>query len=307
MQNLQKKFKQILSSIEDNHPAELSLSISGEQYVRRFVPPERLILLGGGTIAQALCSVAAPLGFSVLVVDDRPAFANTARFPKASAVYCDAFPHAIENIHVTAWDYVAVMTRGHRYDADCLRTLLSGTVPGYLGMVASKRRGLELRASLEREGYDRRVLNRIFSPIGLDIGARTPEEIAISITAELIQCRRQNRDAAHVPGLLPCTDASLPVVRFLAENDMPQVLLLLYEAHGSTPVKAGTMMALDQTLRTAGSIGGGCGEHAALMAARKLFGTHQERTMTIDLSHDGTEEDRMVCGGTMEVWMADVY
>lgn len=293
--------------MEHNHPAELSLSIHGEECVRRFVPPERLILLGGGTIAQALCAVAAPLGFSVLVVDDRPSFANTARFPDASAIYCDAFPHAIETIGVTAWDYVAVMTRGHRYDTDCLRTILNGTVPGYLGMVASRRRGLELRSSLAHEGYNRCVLDSIFSPIGLDIGAQTPQEIAISIAAELIQCRRQNRDAACVPGLLPCTDAALPVVRFLAENDAPKVLLLVYAAHGSTPVKAGTMMALDQTLRTAGSIGGGCGEHAALMAARKLLGTHQERTMALDLSHDGTETDQMVCGGMMEVWMADVY
>lgn len=290
----------------DHHPADLSMSISGEQYVRRFVPPERLILLGGGTIAQALCAVAAPLDFSVLVVDDRPSFANTERFPDASAVYCDAFSHAIREIGVTSWDYVAVMTRGHRYDADCLRTILNGEVPGYLGMVASRRRGLDLRSSLACEGYDRCVLDSIFSPIGLDIGAQTPQEIAISIAAELIHCRRQNRDAAQMPGLLPCTDAAMPVVRFLAENDAPQVLLLVYATHGSTPVKAGTMMALDQNLRTAGSIGGGCGEHAALMAARKLFGTHQERTITLDLRHDGTEADRMVCGGMMEVWMTDV-
>ena len=130
-------------------PAALTIDADGVQYTRNFMPQERLILLGGGTIAQPLCRYAADLGFELVVADDRPSFANHPRFPEAKQIVCDLFPAAIEKIGIRESDYVAVITRGHRYDADCLRELLRGTMPRYLGMIGSKRRTVGLLNMLE--------------------------------------------------------------------------------------------------------------------------------------------------------------
>ena len=90
----------------------MDLVIDNETYTRVFRPKERLILLGAGHIAQPLCEIASMLGFAVIVVDDRPLFANHPRFPQAEHIVCDAFPHAIEQLQIHAGDYVAVISRG---------------------------------------------------------------------------------------------------------------------------------------------------------------------------------------------------
>ena len=303
---LRTQFESILTQVRNGCTAQWELSIEGQHYLRRFLPKERLILLGGGTIAQALSPLAARLGFSVVVVDDRPAFANSAAFPDASELFCDSFSNAIAAIGIRAGDYVAVMTRGHRFDAQCLRAVLQGPLPRYLGMVASKRRAIELRNALEAEGFQRDALDAIHSPIGLDLNAITPEEIAVSIGAELIQCRRLGFDRHHKGSSLPNYDTNLGLLQFLADPDTKKVVLLVYETSGSTPVKAGTMMALGEDLRTVGTIGGGCGEHQALMAARALFLTEQCSSFTVDLSQDLAQEGGMACGGQMKIWLSFV-
>lgn len=123
---MRKQFAEILKQTQNNRIAQMDLVIDNETYTRVFRPKERLILLGAGHIAQPLCEIASMLGFAVIVVDDRPLFANHPRFPQAEHIVCDAFPHAIEQLQIHAGDYVAVITRGHRYDTDCLRTLLAG-------------------------------------------------------------------------------------------------------------------------------------------------------------------------------------
>ena len=112
------QFQQIEDAVSRGLPAALHFEAEGTAYVRSFRPQERLILLGGGNIAQPLCRYAADLGFEVIVADDRPSFANHPRFPEAKEIYCDLFPASIEKIGVREGDYFAVITRGHRYDAD---------------------------------------------------------------------------------------------------------------------------------------------------------------------------------------------
>ena len=97
-------------------------------------------------------------------------------FRQAEHIVCDAFPHAIEQLQIHAGDYVAVITRGHRYDTDCLRTLLAGTMPRYLGMLGSKRRTIALLHMLAQEGFAQDKLDSIHTPIGLDIGALSVQE-----------------------------------------------------------------------------------------------------------------------------------
>ena len=137
-------FEELYRSVCAGEAAVLAFEADGTVFIRNFRPAERLILLGGGHIAQPLCRYAADLGFSVTVVDDRPSFANQARFPEADQIICNAFPASIQSLDIRGNDYVAVITRGHRYDADCLRAILAGTFPRYLGMIGSKRRVIAL-------------------------------------------------------------------------------------------------------------------------------------------------------------------
>lgn len=287
-------------------PAALTIDADGVQYTRNFMPQERLILLGGGTIAQPLCRYAADLGFELVVADDRPSFANHPRFPEAKQIVCDLFPAAIEKIGIRESDYVAVITRGHRYDADCLRELLRGIMPRYLGMIGSKRRTVGLLNMLEEEGFSRADLDRIHTPIGLDIGALTVKEIAISIVAELIAERRRTTDRRSKSSILTAEDIDLPLLETAARGDIPKTLMLVYETSGSTPVKSGSYMVVDANTATAGTIGGGCSESAVMRQAYYLIGTGEHKCVTIDMSNDIAAQEGMVCGGQMKVLLADL-
>lgn len=299
-------FEELYRSVCAGEAAALAFEADGTAFIRNFRPAERLILLGGGHIAQPLCRYAADLGFSVAVVDDRPSFANQARFPEADQIICNAFPAAIQSLDIRGNDYVAVITRGHRYDADCVRTILAGTFPRYLGMIGSKRRVIALLNLLEEEGFPRDALDKIHAPIGIAINALTVKEIAISIVAELIQCRRENVNRRARETVLTAEDIDLPLLEFLARDEAPKALLTVYETSGSTPVKPGAMMAVDRNFRMVGTIGGGCGENAVLMEAYRLIGTGERRCVTIDMSNDVAEEEGMVCGGQMKVLIEDV-
>ena len=300
------QLKEAYEAVRAGRPAFLSLQSAEDTYVRNFRSRERLILLGGGHIAQPLCRYGADLGFLVTVVDDRLTFANRALFPDAAEVICDSFSNAIRKLRISENDYVAVITRGHRYDADCLRELLPGTFPRYLGMIGSKRRVIALLQLLEDEGFARRDLDRIHAPIGVAINALTVKEIAVSIIAELIQCRRADVDRRSSETLLVSEDIDLPLLEFLTRDEAPKALLIVYDTGGSTPVKSGAMMAVDKNNRAVGTIGGGCIENAVLKDARRLIGTGEVRCVTIDMSNDVAEEEGMVCGGSMKVLIADV-
>ena len=221
-------------------------------------------------------------------------------------MYCDRFENAIDRIGIGAGDYVAVITRGHRYDADCLRKILRGTMPKYLGMIGSKRRTAGLLNLLEDEGFDRAQLDAIHTPIGLDIGALSVKEIAISIVAELIACRRADTNRRSHSSIMTSEDIDLPLLRYVADERIDKVLLLVYDTSGSTPVKSGAFMAVDSSTKFMGTIGGGCSESAVLRQAYYLIGTGESRSVSIDMSNDVAEKEGMVCGGQMKVLLADL-
>lgn len=299
-------FADILRQTQNNQTAEWQMEIDGETYTRLFRPKERLILLGAGHIAQPLCEIAAMLGFSVTVVDDRPSFANHPRFPQAEQIVCDAFPHAIEHLHIHAGDYVAVITRGHRYDADCLRTLLAGTMPRYLGMLGSKRRTIALLHMLAQEGFAQDKLDSIHTPIGLDIGALSVQEIAVSIAAQLVQIRRSGLNRRSKSHILTEEIFRADVVEDIVSNPLKKALLLVYETSGSTPVKSGAFMTVNEMFQAKGTIGGGCSESAVLRDAFHLIGTGESKCVTVDMSNDVAAEEGMVCGGQMKIFLMDL-
>lgn len=269
------------------------------RYVRRFQPPVRLIVLGGGYVAQSLSRFASLLEFEVTVADDRPAFANSGAFPQAKNIICDTFSNAIAKMQLTEQDFVVVVTRGHKHDADCLRVILRENMPEYVGLIGSKRRVQGLFDLLEEEGFHRAWMNQIHTPIGLSIGAVTPDEIAISILAELIQCRSKNVPSRNA-GILEQTNVDSAFLQYLDGNQEKAVAVVV-ERRGSTPVKTGAIMAVNSLGQTFGTIGGGCGEHEVVMAALRVLRTGKNELITVDMTNDVAEEEGMVCGGKMQV------
>jgi xanthine dehydrogenase accessory factor len=160
---------------------------------RLFVDPiagaQRLIIVGAGHIAQPLCELGAMLGFHVTVIDDRASFANRERFPHADLIMAKPFTAAIETLQLDRHCFLISVTRGHAFDEEVVRAALRQ--PGcFIGMIGSRRRSRAMLARLAEDGIDPARLDEIHAPLGLDIGAETPEEIAISIIAEIVRERR---------------------------------------------------------------------------------------------------------------------
>ena len=266
-----------------------------------FFPEERLIVLGGGHIALPLAEFASKTGFSVVIADDRPSFANTLRFPTAQAVLCESFEKVFSNLQVTASDYVVIITRGHRYDMLCMEKLLQGTEPYYTGMIGSRRRVSALKEALIENGYDENRISRVHTPIGLSIGAVTPSEIAVSILAELIASKRLRTEGQGSRG-----DTDMHVLRTLADGkDVPKAVVTVIAAKGSVPRGPGAKMLVYADRRIVGSIGGGCSESEVIRLAQQLIGTGRFLLHTIDLTAEFAEEEGMVCGGIMQVLIED--
>jgi xanthine dehydrogenase accessory factor len=160
-------------------------------FVEAFRPPPALIIVGAGHIAMPLCQLGALLGFRVVVLDDRPAFATEERFPEAQQVLRVDFGDPFARVPLGAESHLVLVTRGHKYDYEALLHVLRRPVqPAYIGMVGSRRRVRATFEQLAREGIAAERMAAVRSPIGLDVGAETPAEIAVAIAAELVQVRR---------------------------------------------------------------------------------------------------------------------
>ncbi len=161
---------------------------------RVFVDPVagalRLIIAGAGHIAQPLATLGALLGFKVTVIDDRASFANRERFPTADELIVMPFGAAVESLKLDAYCYLVAVTRGHAFDEETVRAALKKPC-GFVGMIGSRRRVKAALERLEAEGIAPELLDRVHAPLGLDLGAETPEEIALAIMAEMIRERRR--------------------------------------------------------------------------------------------------------------------
>lgn len=160
-----------------------------EVFIEPVLPPALLYLFGAGHVAINVCQVAANAGFDVIVTDDRSSYASKERFPAAREVHALDFDEAIKKLEPNEASYIVIVTRGHRDDMHVLRWAVQ-TRARYVGMIGSKRKVIQISKALQEEGLPPHLFDRVHAPIGLDIGAITPEEIAVSITAELIAIRR---------------------------------------------------------------------------------------------------------------------
>ena len=163
--------------------------------IRRAV--QELVIVGAGHIAVPLAHIGALLGFRVTVLDDRPDFATPERFPDAERVVRADFSDPFRDVPIHERSHLLLVTRGHRYDYDCLvRALRMDPLPAYIGMIGSRRRVRATFVQLLDDGIPRERLRVIHAPVGLDVGAETPEEIAVAVAAELVMVRRGGTGSA---------------------------------------------------------------------------------------------------------------
>jgi xanthine dehydrogenase accessory factor len=160
-----------------------------EVFVEPVLPPALLYVFGAGHVAINLCRAAADAGFDLVVTDDRTSYATRERFPAAREVHALDFDEARRKLDPNETSYIVIVTRGHRDDMRILRWAVQ-TRARYVGMIGSKRKVIGIFKTLREEGVPAHLFERVHAPIGLDIGAVTPEEIAVAITAELIAIRR---------------------------------------------------------------------------------------------------------------------
>ena len=166
--------------------------IAGEDgsdyFVEAYTTPPQMVLCGGGHVSKAIAPLAKTLGFRVFVTDDREEFANSERFPEADIVVAERPEDALPQLPINANTFVIIATRGHRYDNVALEAA-SRTAARYVGLLGSRRKTILIYEDLVRSGVPLERVKEIRSPVGLDIHARTPEEIALSIMAEVLMFR----------------------------------------------------------------------------------------------------------------------
>ena len=158
-------------------------------FVEPVLPIPHAFIFGAGHISKSLSKVATLAGFATVVIDNRETFANRERFPEAAGVHAAEYEEVFPNLQINETSYVIIVTRGHRDDMRVLKLAIA-TPARYIAMIGSKRKVLNVIRELEKEGIPRATFERIHAPMGLNIGAVSPEEIAISVAAEMIAVRR---------------------------------------------------------------------------------------------------------------------
>jgi xanthine dehydrogenase accessory factor len=161
-----------------------------EVFVEPILPEPCLLIFGAGHISLFLAKMGKMVGFRVVVIDDRPEFANRERFPEADEVIAQDFPAAFPRLTTNRTSYIAIVTRGHLQDETVLEWAVR-TDAAYIGMIGSRKKNQTVFSHLQAKGIPEKRLKEVHAPIGLNINAKTPEEIALSIIAEIVKARRE--------------------------------------------------------------------------------------------------------------------
>lgn len=187
----QEKPRKLTFNLNADPRYDVGLTCGGtlEVFIEPILAQPVCYIFGAGHVGVHLAKFAAHTGFSTVIVDDRAQFANRERFPEASAIHAEDFDQTFARLDPNELAFIVIVTRGHKDDMRVLRWAV-GTRARYVGLVGSQRKVLKIYQALESEGISREKLERVHAPIGLEIGALTPEEIAVSILAELIAVRR---------------------------------------------------------------------------------------------------------------------
>lgn len=246
-----------------------------------------LYICGGGHIALYLAEIADILDFNVTVLEDREEYATKERFPQAQVILGNP-TESLKKLEEIQDSYFVVASRSHGLDKVYLKTILERGFL-YVGMLASKDKVAYVMGELKKEGIEDATLARVYSPIGLDISAVTPSEIAVSILGEIIKVKNEGGQTAY---------AGTEVIRAIEEGQA-SVLVTIVDKGGSAPRGIGSMLVLKKDDGVVGTIGGGSVEKISIEKARELAGTDAREDLEFDVSAKG--KLGMVCGGQVTV------
>lgn len=263
-----------------------------------------MTVFGGGHVAQCVISMAKMCGFHVAAAEDRQEFAAKAAAAGADEVLCaDTYEALFPELHADPGMVYVVLTSGHSSDRICLKQAL--LMPNaYVGMIGSRRKNAAVMDALRAEGIPEEALAAVHAPIGLDIGARTPAEIAVSVMAQIIQVRRGTAGSYGFPK---------DFLRALPKDqDAPAAILAtIVEKKGSAPRGEGSKILIPQDGPAAGTIGGGSGEAQVIELARRMLGKADGgdadvRLVSIDMGGDPALREALICGGSIRVLLERV-
>lgn len=282
-QEFWKEYEEQLVSCQDTKVIRIDET---DFFVEIYVKNPQLIILGGGHVSQTVAKIGKMLGFHVTVMDDREEFVTKERFPDADRLIQGTYEEIPEKIPVYENAYYVIVTRGHLGDSASARQILKRPYV-YLGMIGSRNKVKLTREKLLREGFTEDQLDTIHAPIGLPIGGHMPAEIAVSITAEIVQ-EKNKYNVSYI-------DEAVEKAVWEKEKG---VMITIISKRGSSPRGTGSKMFLDREGRSHGSIGGGNVEFQALKYAPKA--QHGE-IKSYNLSNQGGANLGMICGGEVEV------
>ena len=267
-------------------------------FVEHISSKPNLVIFGAGHISTHLSKIANMLNFTVSIVDDREEFANLNRFPEAHKLYCMPFEEAINSINFTNYTYSVIITRGHENDRQCLENIINKP-NAYIGMIGSKKKVNLIMDYMINNGYDKSLLNKVHAPIGLRINAKTPEEISISIAAELIKVRQGDKSTQYFEQDI------LDKLQTIKENF---VIATIIHKTGSSPRDISSRMLVSEDKKILGTIGGGSLEHEIYKKALDLLKSHTPNAVTVTYTMNNMDatSTEMICGGTVDVFLEPV-
>lgn len=272
----------------------------------------KLVICGAGHVSMAVIAIGKLLGMHVTVIDDRQELVQKAIAKGADQAICMGFEEALREIRGDNDTYYVIVTRGHRYDMDCLRILAQKRC-AYIGMIGSRKKVRLVMETLVKEGVAKEFLDSVYAPIGLRIGAETPEEIAVAIMAQIIEVKNSVKRTLGFPG---------DIMKALqAEGRDRLVLATIIARQGSSPRGVGSKMLIAKDGSIIGTIGGGLVEGEAIDQGKQMLSndehghdcdavTMERRTaikeckpviMDMDMSAGTAEEEGMVCGGRVQI------
>ena len=279
-------WKPYLELIENTKETKVVQTEEKRIFIENYRKNPKMVIFGGGHVSQPTAHLGKLLGFHVTVMDDREDFVTRERFPEADELIFGDFRELDKYILPYENAYYIILTRGHLGDGDCVRRLLRRPYE-YLGMIGSKNKVRITRENLLKEGFSPEELDQVHAPIGIPLGGQLPEEIAVSIMAEVIQVKNQHYSAY-------CDEKVEAAVR----DGRHGVMVTIAEKSGSSPRRVGSKMLVEPSGKITGSIGGGKVEFEAMSHCKEV----KDRDVRhYALTADGKDSLGMICGGQVTV------
>ena len=286
----------IIAAIPKNKKSCMITLNKEKIYIEFLRKKNNVIVCGAGHISISIIKMCKLLDLHVTVIDDRITFTNNALKAGADNVICDAFDKALQRIKSDNGTYFVIVTRGHRYDQTCLQHIIDKQ-NAYIGMIGSKVRVKKVLQYIEETGVSKEKLEKVYTPIGLDIGAETPAEIAVAIMAQIIEVKNKEIGAGNF------SDELVNGVVNESTRSIPKALVTIVSRRGSAPREVGTKMIVLKDGTMIGTIGGGCVEADIRRIAIQSMESSRCQLIQVDMTGQEAEDEGMVCGGIVEIFV----